>query len=186
MTTVSPAIVALSALLATAVLTDLRSRRIPNTLVATGLVLALGLHALALAGGRPALAGPNPWSPLTGLAVGALALLPLHLLRACGAGDVKLMAMVGTFVGAPAVLAAALATLLAGGVLSLLFLLGRGVAAQTLANLQLMLLDWRQRAGSGQGLGLPAPRAATAARLPYALAIAAGTAAALLWRGLPA
>ena len=97
-----------------------------------------------------------------------------------GAGDVKLMAMVGAFIGAPAVLVATLYTLLAGGVLSLLFMLGRGVAAQALANVRFILTDWALRAANGQGARL-APLETTAARLPYGVAIALGTGAALIW-----
>lgn len=170
----------LAALLLAAVVSDLRARRIPNSLVATGIVFAFAAHALAMGLGSVPLAGPAWWSPLAGLAAGFALLLPLHLLGATGAGDVKLMAMVGAFIGAPSVLVATLYTLLAGGLLSLLFMAGRGVAAQTLANLRFMLTDWAQRAGSGQGVRL-APLQTTAARLPYAVAILLGTAAARVW-----
>jgi prepilin peptidase CpaA len=160
--------------------TDLRARRIPNKLVLAGVASALALHALALESSAAALAGPEWWSPLAGAAAGFALMLPLHLLRAMGAGDVKLMAMVGAFIGPTAVATATLYTLLAGGLLSLAFMFGRGVAAQTLANIRFMLTDWAVRAGSGQGARL-APLQATAARLPYAVAIALGTGAALLW-----
>lgn len=163
-----------------AVAFDLHSRRIPNKLVLAGLTSALALHAFALYSTATPLAGPAWWSPLAGIAAGFALMLPLHLLRAMGAGDVKLMAMVGAFIGPAAVLSAALYTLLAGGLLSLVFMLGRGVAAQTLANIRFMLTDWALRSSSGQGVRLP-PLQTTAARLPYALAIALGSAAALLW-----
>jgi len=170
----------MTALLAMAVVSDLRTRRIPNTLAVTGIGLAFAMHIAAMATGAAALAGPGWWSPFAGLAAGFALLLPLHLLRATGAGDVKLMTMVGAFVGAPSVLTATLYTLVAGGVLSLVFMLSRGVAAQTLANVRFMLTDWALRAVSGQGARL-APLQTTAARLPYAVAIALGTDAALLW-----
>jgi len=95
------------------------------------------------------------------------------------------MAMVGAFVGVQTVLTAALYTLLAGGLLSLVFMLGRGVAAQALANVRFLLTDWALRASTGQGARL-APLHTTAARLPYAVAIALGTGAALLWPLAPA
>ena len=173
-------LLALAALLSFAVATDLKSRRIPNRLVLAGIGLALALHALAWVVGGQGLAGPNPWSPLTGLLAGGATLMPLYLLRACGAGDVKLMAMVGAFIGVPAVLAAAVYTLLAGGLLSLLFMFAGGVAAQTLANVRYMLTDWALRLQTRQGARL-APLEVTAARLPYATAIALGTAASLIW-----
>jgi prepilin peptidase CpaA len=170
----------LAALLCGAVLFDLRSRRIPNRLVLVGIGLAFALHAVATISASHSLAGHQWWAPLAGLGTGFAVLLPLHLLRAMGAGDVKLMAMVGSFIGAPAVLNAALCTLVAGGLLSLLFMLGRGVAAQTLANVRFLLTGWMLRAGSGQGVRLE-PLQATAARLPYAVAIALGSAASLFW-----
>ena len=170
----------LALLLSVAVVTDLRSRRIPNALVLSGIVAAVLSHAACWLAGSPAFAGPALWSPLAGLASGFALLLPLHLLRAMGAGDVKLMAMVGAFVGPGTVATATLYTLLAGGLLSLVFMLGRGVAAQTLSNLRFLLIDWAVRAGSGQVARLP-PLQTTAARLPYALAIALGTAASLVW-----
>ena len=171
---------ALSLLLASAVFTDLRSRRIPNRLVLAGLATAPLLHLGALYLGLPSLASATWWSPFTGLLTGFGLLLPFYLLRATGAGDVKLMAMVGAFIGAPTVVTATLYTLVAGGVLSLLFMFGRGVAAQTLANVRYLLTDLAMRAGSGQGARL-APLQTTAARLPYAVAIAVGTGAALIW-----
>lgn len=173
-------LIALAALLLWAVLSDLRQRRIPNALVLAGITIALVSHFAALAVvGRP-LAGVVWWAPLTGLAAGFVLLLPLYLLRAMGAGDVKLLAMVGAFIGPGAVFSAFVCTLLAGGLLSLAFMLGRGVATQTLSNLRYLLADWGMRAGTGQGLRL-APLAGTAARLPYALAISLGTTAALVW-----
>ena len=170
----------LVALLAGAVIVDLRSRRIPNRLVLIGIALAFIAQAIALGMGSVPLAGPDWWAPLAGLLSGFALLMPLYLLRATGAGDVKLMAMVGAFVGPHAVVAAALYTLVAGGLLSVLFMFGRGVATQTLANVRFMLTDLAVRVGSRQGARL-APLQTTAARLPYAVAIALGTAASLVW-----
>jgi prepilin peptidase CpaA len=176
----SVAALALAALLLGAVVTDLRSRRIPNRLILTGLTLAAMVHATGLMTGAPPLAGNAWWSPLAGLLVGGVALMPLYVLRACGAGDVKLMAMAGAFLGAPAALRAVLFTLLAGGLLSIVFMLGRGVAAQAWTNLRFLLTDWLLRVrGGGQSIAL-APLPTTAARLPYGLAISAGALLALL------
>ena len=172
-------------LLLCAVTTDLRSRRIPNTLVLTGTTLALAAHALVMGHDGVPLAGPDWWAPLAGLATGLLVLMPLYLMRALGGGDVKLMATVGAFVGAPTVLAAALYTLLAGGVLSLTVMFAKGVAAHTLTNLRFLLTEWmawalRLRSAPQATPFEFRPLQTTAARLPYALAITAGTVAALL------
>jgi len=176
------ALVALVVLISLAVASDLRASRIPNRLVLWGLLVAVLLHAAALLAGQVPLAGTAAWACIAGMLVGGAALLPLYLLRACGAGDVKLMAMVGSFVGPGVVLSAVLYTLVAGGVLSLAVMALRGVTSQTLSNLRFLLTDWGQRATTGRGLRM-APLATTAARLPYAAAIAAGTLAAL-WRPL--
>lgn len=173
---------ALAVLLGVAITTDIRSRRIANKLVVSGIALAAVAHIASQLAGSPPLSGPQLWAPVAGLFVGGLAMLPLYLLRACGAGDVKLMAMVGAFIGAPTALLATLYTLIAGGLLSLLFMLGRGVARQVLANVRFILTDWMLRMRGGQGAQLP-PLSNTAARLPYGVAIATGTAAAL-WQRL--
>jgi prepilin peptidase CpaA len=173
-------VIALVLLLGLAVIEDIRSRRIPNALVMSGIAFAMTLHFLAMIEASHALAGPEWWSAPAGMAAGLALMLPLYALRAMGAGDVKLMAMVGAFIGPGPVVWATLCTLIAGGILSIVYMLGRGVAAQTLINLRAMLVDWTVRAGSGQGLRI-APLETTAARLPYALAIALGTGASLLW-----
>ena len=173
-------VIALVLLLGIAVIEDIRSRRIPNALAMSGIVLAITLHSLAMTLASDSFAGPVWWSAPAGVATGLALMLPLYALRAMGAGDVKLMAMVGAFIGPGPVVWATLCTLIAGGILSIVYMLGRGVAAQTLNNLRAMLFDWTVRAGSGQGLRV-APLETTAARLPYALAIALGTGASLLW-----
>jgi prepilin peptidase CpaA len=92
------------------------------------------------------------------------------------------MAMVGAFVGPNIALSAALYAFVAGGLLSLGIMALRGITAQTLTNIRYLLTEWGVRATTGQGLRL-APLT-TAARLPYAVAIAAGTLVALI-RPLP-
>jgi prepilin peptidase CpaA len=176
----SVATICLAVWVLVAVVFDLRWRRVPNELVLSGMALALGLHGLALSQGARPLAGEAAWSAVVGLGVGLALMLPLYLLRAMGGGDVKLMAMVGAFVGTTGVVNAAVYTFLAGGLLSLAFMFGRGVAAQTFSNLRYLLSDWMVRVGSAQGAEF-APLVKTAARLPYAVAIAVGTAASLMW-----
>lgn len=105
----------LALLLALATASDLRARRIPNRLILCGLAKAGLLHASAMWLHLSPMAGAHWWSPLAGLLVGSAMLLPVHLLGGMGAGDVKLMAMAGAFVGAREAAWAALYALAAGG-----------------------------------------------------------------------
>jgi Flp pilus assembly protein protease CpaA len=102
-----------------AVATDLRERRIGNRLLACGLgaALAVALWRGAEPGGLGLAAALGGWAG--GLLLGGLPLLPLHLLGGMAAGDVKLMAMAGAFLGPALAWQAALVALAAGGVFAL-------------------------------------------------------------------
>lgn len=172
------ALTALALVLAVAARSDLRTRRVGNRWLAFGAAMALGLHAAATAAGLPPLAGARWWSPLSGALTGLALMLPLYLLRATGAADVKLMAVVGAFVGAGTVTAAVLYTLLCGGLLSLMAMRDARVLARVMGNLKADLMaDLREHP---RGTPHASPLTRTAARLPYAVAIAMGTAAALI------
>jgi prepilin peptidase CpaA len=149
---------------------DIVSRRIPNWLVGSGLLVALAvlvsLHGVA--------AGGSAW--FMGAATGFAALLPFYLLRGMAAGDVKLMAMVGAWLGASAACYIVLATFIVGGLGSVLVVASRGHLARLLRNVRAMALRTRLRlahcdisAPSGQA------DAESVGSIPYGVAIAAGT-----------
>lgn len=151
--------------LAGAVVTDLRARIIPNALTAAGV-----LSGLLIAGFSSQ--GVSLLGALGGFAVGLGCFLPLYILRAMGAGDVKLMAMAGTFLGPWAALEAALWVLIAGGLLALLFAAHRGVVRKTLGNVSTLFYS---AAASMQTRNIPDfSGTPSTAKLPYAVAIAAG------------
>ncbi|MBF7728653.1 prepilin peptidase [Pseudomonas sp. N040] len=103
-------------MLGSAVYSDIRTHRIPNLYLALGVVVAMA-GQLVLGG----LDGLLVWA--AGLVVGLLCFLPLYLLGGMAAGDVKLMAVAGSYLGATGAWWAAVYSLLAGGVLGVLFLL---------------------------------------------------------------
>ncbi len=166
----------LSGVLAVAVYCDLKSRRIPNRLILAGLALALFCNGV-VAPPSQGLDGPLGWGPcMAGAAVGLGTLLPLYGMGAMGAGDVKLMAVVGAFLGPSASLGAALATLVAGGFLAVAAALHWRVAPAMLRNVKTLLASGVARLGVGDVPQFGEVRV-SAGRLPCAVAIAGDTAA---------
>ena len=121
---VVPVAVALCCGVATVI--DLRTRRIPNLLTATVAITGIALTAAGLTGHSTAAA-------LGGALVGLLLMLPGHLFGGTGAGDVKLVAALGTLLGPAGVLMAVLYGAIAGGVLAVGHAIHRRRLATTLS-----------------------------------------------------
>ena len=100
-------------LLLSACVTDVRWRRIPNALVAvlvvTGFAFSIALEPV----------WPGLVRALGGLALGFSIWIVFHVAGGMGAGDVKLFAAAGAWLGPGGAWRAALVAALAGGVLSL-------------------------------------------------------------------
>lgn len=165
---------------------DVRHQRIPNRLVFWGAGLGVLLNTFMPEGlgfVSPLPGGLGFVSAVAGLAIGLAALLPMYLLRAMGAGDVKLMAMVGAFLGPDDVIGAVLCSFLAGGVLSLGYAWKIGVLRRTLQNIRFILYSSMLRVVVGSPPALDdAPE--TAGKFPYAVAIAVGTLGYLVWKSV--
>jgi prepilin peptidase CpaA len=156
---------------AAAAVTDWRTRRIPNVLTFGAAAVAVAF-ALATGGPRGML-----WS-LAGFGVGLVIFLPLFALRALGAGDVKLLAAMGAWLGPSLVGWVAVYGAIAGGVLAVPWLVWRGRLRATLANMWSLLLHWRLSGFEPHPVvTLDNPEAV---RMPYALPIALG-ALATVW-----
>ena len=168
----APAI-AVVAIGAVATVTDWRSRRIPNavTFGATAVALAFALATGGIDGVGKSLAG---------FALGLLIFLPLFLVRALGAGDVKLLAAIGAWLGPSLVGWVAVYGAIAGGALAVPWLLWRGQLRRTLANIWSLFVHWRLSGWKPHPVvTLDNP---DAVRMPYALPIALGAVAALWLR----
>lgn len=166
--------VTLIVLLAIAVYRDLASRRIPNVLIVAGLAVALAFSVVE----------GNLSDRALGFGAGLLIFLPFFALRLVGAGDAKLMAVVGAFTGVPALVPITLYTCIAGGLLGLASVVAARSGSQAMQNLRLVLFAVSARTAGAQvpvtDLGLK-----SAARIPYAVAIASGVVVWMLIEGWP-
>lgn len=129
---------------------DIWTRRIPNwvtfgTLLG-GVLINAWLHGFG-----------GAINALEGAGLGLALLLPFYVMRAIGAGDVKLLAAVGSLLGPQALVSVAIYGALVGGAISVVVLLRRRLLVRTLGD---MLHG-----------GLPRLSGATA---PYGVAIASG------------
>ena len=147
-------------LLIICVITDLKERKIYNVVLFPSLLLAWIIHALT--GGLTGLT-----AALLGTAVGLGILFIPYLLGGMGAGDVKLLAVIGGIKGIGFVLWASLYMALAGGIIAIFVLLFRkGFLKRTLYyihslkhGLHVSLIDGKETGKS---------------TFPYGVAIAAG------------
>ena len=162
----SVAFVALVAGVVIATIVDLRTRRIPNVL--TGALTGVGL-GLAASG----ISGMSVWVAMLGFAVGLALMLPGHALGATGAGDVTLMAAIGSVVGPGVAVKAFLFTAVAGGALAILVAMRRRRLGATLAGTARMMATPTDTPREIQA----APRTS---RFAYAPAIAVGSVLAVL------
>lgn len=177
----------LATVLGVALWHDIRSRRIPNQLIVLGALGGFLLHLLLPPGSglfTTPVGSQGIVFSVSGFAVGLLLLLPFYALRTLGAGDVKLMAAVGAFIGPWGVAGACLLTMLVGGALALVVALWNRQLLQVIVNIQQMFYGLKLGGPGGTGTPLDKPAVVTG-KLAYAIAIAAGTAAQLWLAGSP-
>jgi prepilin peptidase CpaA len=151
-----------TALLVAVARSDIAARRIPNRLV--GALAVLGLVAAVTVLREPVgLAGA-----LAGFGLALAIWVPFWLLRVLGAGDVKLAAAIGVWLGPAGVVEASVLATLAGGVLAAGVLARRG----RLGPLAVSVALW---AGALQRGRLTKPLAgSTTDVLPYGVPVAVG------------
>ena len=106
-------IVALLVLLIGAVVWDLSKTRIPNALILSGLIIGVFYRVLCM-GER------NYLAILLGIIIPVLLFFPLFLIRAMGAGDIKLFAVTGAFFTIRENLKCIVLAIMLGGVFALI------------------------------------------------------------------
>jgi prepilin peptidase CpaA len=155
----------------TAAAFDIRSRRIPNWLTLSGIILGFALNAL--------LTYPFPLEGLKHAGMGMLfafaVYFVLYLIHAMGAGDVKLMAAIGAILASPAGwFRLFIVVALIGGVFALVLLVFKGRVRKTFWNVAFMLNEFghaRAPFMSREELDVKSPKAVT---LPHGFTIAVG------------
>lgn len=154
------------ALAVAAAILDVQHHRIPNWLTYPGIALGILLRSVffGLKGLGSGVAGS--------LIAGGIVFL-FYVVRAMGAGDVKLLAAIGSLVGPSHAVIVLLATAICGGVLAIIYAICSGRIGATLKNVGVVL---KFHSSSGMQahpeINLDNP---SALRMPYGLAIAAGT-----------
>lgn len=156
-----------------AAITDLTTRRVPNVLT-----FGTALAAIGYAGATQGVSGVG--TSVAGWAVGCALFLPWFLLGGMGAGDVKLLAGLGAWLGPGLAVWAALYAGLVGGPMALVVAGANGYLKQTFSNLWGLLMFWR--VAGIQPLPTLTLRTAQSPRLPYAVPIAVGAGLALWLR----
>jgi prepilin peptidase CpaA len=116
---------------------DMRSRRIPNGVSVGGAIMGIGLN-LFLAD-----SASGAWFALKGLLLGFGVYFALYMLHAMGAGDVKLMAAIGSLVGASNWFAIFLITAIVGGAMAMMLVLLKGRLQKTLFNVGFILSEMK-------------------------------------------
>jgi prepilin peptidase CpaA len=149
-----------------ACVSDLRTRRIPNALTfgAAGAAVLFHVWTGGLAGGLASVGG---------LVVGAGLMFVLFALGGMGAGDVKLLAALGAWLGPINAVWMVLYTGIAGGVIALVVAALHGYLGQACRNIRALLAYWHMAGIRPMAeLTLDTGRGP---RLAYATSILAGT-----------
>ena len=158
---------------------DCRIYRIPNVLTVSGTIFGLVLSVVAPFSVQHGLL----WA-LCGVLIGFLCTLPLYALKVMGAGDVKLMAMVGAFIGFSDMLTVVLSTFVVGGFAAIGFALFRGTLGRMLSNVKSMVHMMMLSAIDGAGPDMTIANSKSAGKIPYGLSICIGTVASVVAKQL--
>jgi len=154
--------------LAICLYTDIRQQKIYNAVLLPALILALTINFYL--GGADGLLESGK-----GLLLGLALLIIPFALGGMGAGDVKLLGVIGAFKGPEFVWLAFLATALIGGLIALILIIKNGQLKQYLQTLWLMLSLLFSGMPKANMLGTINNPTCSNCIFPYGIAITAGT-----------
>jgi prepilin peptidase CpaA len=165
---INPRYSILFALLLVASISDCRSYKIPNWLTFGGSAFIPFSPQLGFG-----------WA-LGGFALGLCFMLPLYMLGIMGAGDVKLMAMVGAFLGMTHTVYAVLFVFVTGGLAALVYALWNRSLLRMASNVKLSLTALLFSTMGGLRPQMTPLDNLSVGKLPYAVSITFGTTAFLI------
>lgn len=145
---------------------DWRTRRIPNWLTVSGIFFGVSLRTI--------IAGwPGAKASLEGAGLALLLLLPFVLLRALGAGDWKLMAAVGAFLGPVLFLFVLVGSMFAAGLMAFVEAVKAKQLKTTLHNMLILVRGFVVFGfRANQEITLDNPKLL---KVPFGVAVAAST-----------
>jgi prepilin peptidase CpaA len=171
-----PIVIALTASLIAAI-TDVWKFKVYNMLTLPLLVAGVLYHAMRADLGNS----------LLGVLFGFGSLIALHIIGGMGAGDVKLMAALGAWLGMPLTFYVFIASSLAAGVYAVILMVVTGKVGETIQNLHIL---WMRLMSIGRYLGADdqvekeVRRADRRRRIiPFAAMVLVGILGTLLWFG---
>jgi prepilin peptidase CpaA len=169
----------LFALLAIASFSDYFTYKIPNWLTVGGMLFGLAYNTAVPFSTQHGFV----WA-LGGLLVGFFIMLPSYGLRIMGAGDVKLMAMVGACLGLTDTLYAVLFSFIVGGIAALGFALANRALTRMLVNVRNIGQMFIFSALSGFRPEAQMETGKSVGKLPYGICISIGTIASVMAKQL--
>ena len=169
----------LFALLTIASITDYRTYKIPNWLTAGGIIFGL-VYSVFVPFSRDF---GFLWA-LGGMMLGFIVMLPGYVLRIMGAGDVKLMAMVGAFLGVDDCLHAVIYSFIVGGIAALGFALFNKAMTRMLQNVKDITQAMMFSVVGSFKPDLRITASQSVGKMPYGICISVGTAGYVVARQL--
>jgi len=142
--------------------TDWRSRRIPNWLTVSGLVMGIACNTVYAR-------WPGALAALEGAGLGLLLLFPFVVVRALGAGDWKLVGAMGAFLGPRPLLLVLVVALLVAGAMALALVIYKRRLGQTFRNIGRLLFAFATGRPGDPAISLDNPQAA---KVPFGVAFA--------------